>query len=159
MLEGRHLGAAATGNTTAKVSLLQGTIASTIRAHHDDDAVRAYVQANVAGQQQVHELMDELGMAYQREAAYTYVNDERSLSTLEKEYDAASAAGLPVLWAETTEAAVPTAWPSRPRSTPTSARPAADPPPADPPPVLVAAPPVATLKESRPAQMAIAATP
>ena len=103
VLEGRHLGAAATGNTTAKISLLQGTIASTIRAHHDDDAVRAYVQANAAGQQLVHGLMDELGVAYQREAAYTYVNDDSSLSTLEKEYDAASAAGLPVLWAETTE--------------------------------------------------------
>ena len=103
LLEARHLGAAATGNTTAKISLLQGTTLSSIRAHHDDDAVRAYVQANAAGQQQVHELMDELGVAYQREAAYTYVNDESSLSTLEKEYDAATAAGLPVLWAETTE--------------------------------------------------------
>ncbi|QIK67304.1 FAD-dependent oxidoreductase [Nocardioides sp. HDW12B] len=103
VLEGRHLGAAATGNTTAKVSLLQGTILSAIRAHHDDDAVRAYVQANAAGQQQVHELMDELGVAYQREAAYTYVNHDSGISTLEKEYDAASAAGLPVLWAETTE--------------------------------------------------------
>ena len=47
--------------------------------------------------------MDELGVAYQREAAYTYVNDESSLSTLEKEYDAATDAGLPVLWAETAE--------------------------------------------------------
>ncbi len=90
LLESRYLGAAATGNTTAKISLLQGTTLSSIRAHHDDDAVRAYVQANSAGQQHVHELMTSSGVAYQREAAYTYVNDESSLSTLEKEYDAAS---------------------------------------------------------------------
>lgn len=103
VVESRHLGAAATGNTTAKISLLQGTTLSSIRAHHDDDAVRAYVQANVAGQQLAQEFMDDIGVAYQREAAYTYVNDESSLSTLEAEYDAASTAGLPVLWAETPE--------------------------------------------------------
>lgn len=100
VLEGRDLGAAATGNTTAKLSLLQGSTLSTIRAHHDDDAVRAYVQANAAGQQLVQELCDELAVPYQVEAAYSYANGASGMGTLERELAAAAAADLPVEWVD-----------------------------------------------------------
>ncbi len=100
VVEGRDLGAAATGNTTAKISLLQGSILSTIRAHHDDDAVRAYVQANLAGQLLLQELCDELAVPYQVETAYSYAHTDSGRSTLERELAAATTAGLPVDWAQ-----------------------------------------------------------
>ena len=39
------VGAGLTGNTTAKVSLLQGTVLSDIAAHQSDDLLRAEVEA------------------------------------------------------------------------------------------------------------------
>ncbi len=109
VLEGRDLGAVATGNTTAKISLLQGSILSTIRAHHDEDAVRAYVQANVAGQQLLQEFCDDLGVAYQLQDAYSYASGEGGLTALERELSAAQAVDLPVEWTEDHELPFPTA--------------------------------------------------
>ena len=48
VLEGRTIGAAASGNTTAKISLLQGTVLSNIRKHHDQGVVDAYVRGAAA---------------------------------------------------------------------------------------------------------------
>jgi glycine/D-amino acid oxidase-like deaminating enzyme len=42
-VEARHVGAVTTGNTTGKVSLLQGTHLSRIRRHQSADVARAYV--------------------------------------------------------------------------------------------------------------------
>ncbi|MDT5303241.1 MAG: hypothetical protein QOG79_6483, partial [Mycobacterium sp.] len=43
VLEARYVGAGATGNTTGKVSLLQGTKLSRIAGKHGNDVLRAYV--------------------------------------------------------------------------------------------------------------------
>ena len=39
VLEARSVGAVTTGNTTAKLSLLQGTTLSEIRRHHSDEVL------------------------------------------------------------------------------------------------------------------------
>src|SRR4051794_22550162 len=51
VLEARAIGAVATGNTTAKLSLLQGRVFSELRAHAGDAALRAYADANRAAQE------------------------------------------------------------------------------------------------------------
>ncbi len=50
VVEARFAGAVATGNTSAKVSVLQGTRLSTIARRHPDSLVTAYALANVEGQ-------------------------------------------------------------------------------------------------------------
>ncbi|GAA4871108.1 FAD-dependent oxidoreductase [Actinomycetospora straminea] len=49
LLEARRVGAVASGNTTAKISLLQGTRAATLDRRHDHDTVEAYLAAHRAG--------------------------------------------------------------------------------------------------------------
>src|SRR5918998_879789 len=46
VLEARHVGAVTTGNTTAKLSLLQGTMLSNIVQHHSERVAEAYVEGN-----------------------------------------------------------------------------------------------------------------
>ena len=49
VVEARHVGAVATGNTTAKLSLLQGTKLSRMLRLQSASVVRAYVEANREG--------------------------------------------------------------------------------------------------------------
>src|SRR5437763_16766072 len=49
VLEARTVGACATGNTTAKVSLLQGSHLSKILSKHGKKMARAYVDGNREG--------------------------------------------------------------------------------------------------------------
>lgn len=99
LLEARSVGAVATGNTTAKLSLLQGTILSTLQQRHGADAVRAYVGANLAGQAWLLAFLAAHDVATQERDAYTYANSEAGLKPLESELEASVAAGLPVAWA------------------------------------------------------------
>ncbi len=50
VLEARTVGACATGNTTAKISLLQGSHLSKILSKHGKGVARAYVDGNREGQ-------------------------------------------------------------------------------------------------------------
>ena len=72
VLEARTVGACATGNTTAKVSLLQGNHLSKILAKHGEGVARAYVDGNREGQSWVLHHCASHGVAVQREDAYTY---------------------------------------------------------------------------------------
>ncbi|CEA07184.1 Gamma-glutamylputrescine oxidoreductase [Arthrobacter saudimassiliensis] len=96
VLEARQVGAVTTGNTTAKVSLLQGTSLSSIRQHHDDDAVRAYVEGNREGQSWLLRFLEENGVGYEVRDAWTYAETAKGRRSLEAERDAAAAAGLDV---------------------------------------------------------------
>ncbi|WP_433785653.1 FAD-dependent oxidoreductase [Actinomycetospora sp. CA-101289] len=49
VLEGRRIGAVASGNTTAKISVLQGTRGAQLDARHDEETVDAYFAAHRAG--------------------------------------------------------------------------------------------------------------
>lgn len=103
LLEARRVGAVTTGNTTGKLSLLQGTVLSGIMRHHSKDVLRAYVDGNREGQAWLIRYMDDHGVVYQRRDAYTYATDDAGLTALRAELDACETAGLDVGWTEDTE--------------------------------------------------------
>lgn len=109
LLEARTTGAVTTGNTTGKISLLQGTRLASIAKKHSPSAVRAYVEANRAGQQWLLGFCTDNSVAVQRETAFTYANSVDGTSTLRDESDAARAAGLDVQWTDTVELPFPVA--------------------------------------------------
>ncbi len=98
VVEARHVGAVATGNTTAKVSLLQGTKYSQVLRYQSKDVASAYVEANREGQGWLLRFCDDHGVGVQRRPAFTYAASEGELSTVRKEYDAAKSLGLDVAW-------------------------------------------------------------
>ncbi|RYI99585.1 MAG: FAD-dependent oxidoreductase, partial [Actinomycetales bacterium] len=98
VLEARFVGAVTTGNTTGKVSLLQGTTLSTVRRHHGDAVAQAYVDANREGQQWLLRYCAEHGVPVQHQTAFTYADDASSVSTARQELDALRVAGLDATW-------------------------------------------------------------
>ncbi|WAP51955.1 FAD-dependent oxidoreductase [Arthrobacter sp. ATA002] len=103
VLEARRAGAVTTGNTTAKVSLLQGLQLSSISSHQGADGVRGYVEANRAGRDWLLEFCREHGVDHDLRTAYTYANSDKGRQSLEKELSAATGAGLPVRMTRETE--------------------------------------------------------
>lgn len=100
VVEAREVGAVATGNTTAKVSLLQGTKYSSLLRHQPKDVAAAYVEANREGQQWLLRFCEEHAVPVQRRAAFTYAAQRTELSTVRKEHEAAASLGLAVTWRE-----------------------------------------------------------
>jgi glycine/D-amino acid oxidase-like deaminating enzyme/nitrite reductase/ring-hydroxylating ferredoxin subunit len=105
VLEAHTAGAGATGNTTAKISLLQGTKLSKIVGKHGTKTAQAYVRGNREGQEWIIRHCDAHGLALQREDAYTYAQSANGVSSVRAELEAAKAAGLDAEWVD--EAAVP----------------------------------------------------
>ncbi|AMY51800.1 FAD-dependent oxidoreductase [Rhodococcoides fascians] len=103
VLEARTIGAVATGNTTAKISVLQGTKLSSIASKHSHQQVRRYVQGNTAGQQWLLEYCAERGIAVQRETAYTYATTSSGLTAVRDELRVALGAGLNASYGTDTE--------------------------------------------------------
>lgn len=101
VLEARDVGSVATGNTTAKVSLLQGTKYSTLLRRHPVDVASAYLEANRAGQDWVLEYCQAQGIAVQRRDAVTYAPDtDRGRRAALREHEAATAVGLATRWSD-----------------------------------------------------------
>ncbi|MBV8929805.1 MAG: FAD-dependent oxidoreductase [Mycobacteriaceae bacterium] len=98
VLEARTTGAVTTGNTTGKLSLLQGTKLSKIAAKHGQKVARAYVEGNREGQAWLLRECGEHGIAVQREPAYTYAQSGGGVQSARDEFDACKAAGLAVEW-------------------------------------------------------------
>ena len=96
VLEARHLGAGTTGHTTAKVSLLQGTVLSGIRSHADDAELGAYVAANRLGQEWLLGFLRDAGARVETRDAWTYAVTPAGRGAVGRERDAARAAGLQV---------------------------------------------------------------
>ncbi|MBG6225327.1 glycine/D-amino acid oxidase-like deaminating enzyme/nitrite reductase/ring-hydroxylating ferredoxin subunit [Arthrobacter sp. CAN_A2] len=94
VLEARTVGAVTTGNTTAKLSLLQGTSISAILKHHDVELARAYVLGNREGQSWLLRFCGENGIAYQTRDAIGYATTDTGARTLSAEHEACVAAGL-----------------------------------------------------------------
>ena len=107
VLEARTVGAAATGNTTAKVSLLQGTVLSGIHRNQGDDTLQAYVDGNREAQAWLLHYLDHRGVDCQRRTAYTYATTAEGRSALEEELQACRAAGVGASWTEETELPFP----------------------------------------------------
>jgi glycine/D-amino acid oxidase-like deaminating enzyme/nitrite reductase/ring-hydroxylating ferredoxin subunit len=98
VVEARHLGAGTTGGSTAKVSLLQGTVLSRISRRHPDSVVRDYVAANTEGQAWLARFCADHGVEAQRRPAYTFATSGRGRRAARAEYATARKAGLAVTW-------------------------------------------------------------
>jgi glycine/D-amino acid oxidase-like deaminating enzyme len=98
VLEARTVGACATGNTTAKVSLLQGSHLSKILSKHGPDVARAYVDGNREAQSWVLNHCESRGVAVQREDAYTYAQSEKGVASARAELRASHTVGLATTW-------------------------------------------------------------
>jgi glycine/D-amino acid oxidase-like deaminating enzyme len=107
VLEAHSAGAGATGNTTAKISLLQGTKMSKIVGKHGPKIAEQYVQGNREGQEWLVQHCDAHGIPVQREDAYTYAQSDEGVATARDELDACTAAGLEVEWADDVDVPFP----------------------------------------------------
>lgn len=107
VVEARHVGAVTTGNTTAKLSLLQGTRLSRIRRHQSRKVAAAYVEANREGMAWLLRFCDDHGVPVQRRRAVTYAATESELPSVEQEHQAASSLGLDVRWHDTLDVPFP----------------------------------------------------
>jgi glycine/D-amino acid oxidase-like deaminating enzyme len=88
-----EVGQGATGASVGMASLLQGTTLAALRRHHPAGLVRAYVDANRAGQEW---LADRVGGAADRRTAFTFGRGLATDVALDAVRDAAREAGLPV---------------------------------------------------------------
>lgn len=98
VLEARTPGACTTGNTTAKVSLLQGTRLSAIGRRHSPETVRHYVDGNREGQAWLAQYCAERGVDVQFEDAVTYAQTPAGVASVRAEFEACRTAGLAVQW-------------------------------------------------------------
>ncbi len=98
VVEARQVGAVTTGNTTAKLSLLQGTHLSRIRKHQSRKVAAAYVDANREGMAWLLRFCDDHGVDVQRRPAATYAAAEDERATVEEEHRVANSLGLSVRW-------------------------------------------------------------
>lgn len=98
VIEARTVGAGASGRTTAKVSLLQGTRLSALADRHPREIVAQYVAGNRAGQEWIAARAADLGVEVQRRTAYTFAAVPGQVADAEREHGAAEAVGLPVRW-------------------------------------------------------------
>jgi glycine/D-amino acid oxidase-like deaminating enzyme/nitrite reductase/ring-hydroxylating ferredoxin subunit len=98
VVEARHVGAVTTGNTTAKLSVLQGTKLSQIRRHHTAKLAQAYVDGNVEGQQWLLRYCEEHGVPVQHHTAVTYASSASGVPRVRAELDALREAGLDARW-------------------------------------------------------------
>ncbi len=105
VLEAREVGAVTTGHTTGKLSLLQGTVFSQVRAHANDEVLHAYAEANREGQAWLIRELESRGERVERRTAYTYAMDETQLAALQEERNAAAQVGITL--EETAEPGLP----------------------------------------------------
>ena len=96
VLEARYPGAVTTGNTTAKVSLLQGTVLSGLARQFSAKQVQAYVDANREGQAWLLRYLQEQGVPFQHRDAYTYATTGDGMERLREELTAGTTAGLDI---------------------------------------------------------------
>jgi glycine/D-amino acid oxidase-like deaminating enzyme/nitrite reductase/ring-hydroxylating ferredoxin subunit len=107
VLEAREVGAVATGNTTAKISLLQGTKYSRLLHYQSKGVAAAYLDANREGMEWLLRFCEDHGVGVQRRDAATFALDESEVSSVRDEHDAASAVGLDVVWQDSLDVPFP----------------------------------------------------
>ncbi len=105
VLEARTIASGVTGNSTAKLSALQGTIYSRIRGKHGPDAAHAYAELNRAGVEEAFAIAERLGIEcrIERRPAFTHAEREENRDQIEDEIEAARAAGLDASFTEETD--------------------------------------------------------
>ncbi|WP_136708399.1 FAD-dependent oxidoreductase [Agromyces sp. H66] len=95
VVEASDVAALATGANTGKASVLQGSVLQRIRRTHSTRLARAYVEANLDGQRWIAEFAQHHGVPVAEEIAYSYASTDDGLRTVDREFEAALAAGLP----------------------------------------------------------------
>ena len=98
VLEARTVGAGASGATTAKVSVLQGTRLSQIRNRHGLDTAHAYADANLYGLDWWADFCDTHDVPVQRPRAVTFSRGLLGTGSLTKEMRTLVDLGLPARW-------------------------------------------------------------
>jgi glycine/D-amino acid oxidase-like deaminating enzyme/nitrite reductase/ring-hydroxylating ferredoxin subunit len=96
LLEGRRLGAGATGYTTAKVSSLHGLTYARLESSLGEETARVYAEANEAGLAEIAGLVDALSIEcdFRRKPNLTYTESEQNRAQIADEAEAAARAGL-----------------------------------------------------------------
>jgi glycine/D-amino acid oxidase-like deaminating enzyme/nitrite reductase/ring-hydroxylating ferredoxin subunit len=100
LLEARQLGDGTTGHTTAKVSVLQGTKLTRILRQNPPAVARAYVEANVEGQEWLRRFCGDHDVPFQERPAYTYATSDAGEEKARAELAAAEVAGLKAVWVD-----------------------------------------------------------
>ena len=111
VLEGRRVGAGASGYNTAKLSSLHGLTYRRLADRLGSDAARTYGAANEAGIARVFQLAEELGIDcdLRRKPNYTYSESESDLDQLRGEAEVARELGLPASYVEELDLPFPVA--------------------------------------------------
>src|SRR3712207_4401309 len=97
VVEARRIGEEVTGKSTAKITSQHNIAYTTIERKFGEEGAHCYAEANEAGVRSIVELAGAHGIEcnLERKAAFTYTNDEKEVSTLEKEAELARVLGLP----------------------------------------------------------------
>jgi len=98
VLEARSVGTGTSGNTTAKVSALQGSRYQKIVSDHGVPAAERYAEAQLEGLRWMDAQVRERSIecAWERRPAVSYATTSDGRRTVEREAESAAAAGLPV---------------------------------------------------------------
>ena len=98
VLEAHTVGAGASGATTAKVSVLQGTRLSTLRSRHGLETARHYADAHRYGLDWWAEFCDTHGLDSQRRGAVSFSRGAKGTASLRMEKQTLDDLGLPARW-------------------------------------------------------------
>jgi glycine/D-amino acid oxidase-like deaminating enzyme/nitrite reductase/ring-hydroxylating ferredoxin subunit len=95
--EARTVGGEVTGKSTAKITSQHNITYTKIERKFGERGAQAYADANEAGLRRILDLADEhgIGCNIERKPAFTYTNDEKEVSRIEKEVELARRLGLP----------------------------------------------------------------
>lgn len=98
VLEARQPGAGATGRSTAKFSVLQGTRLQQVVRQQSPEVARAYVEANRTGLDWLRSFCDDHGIPVQERVAATFARTPDEEETVREEHRVATGLGLAVQW-------------------------------------------------------------
>ena len=107
VLEAHTVGAGASGATTAKVSVLQGTRLSTLRSRHGLETARHYAEAHQYGLDWWAEFCETHGVSAQRRPALSYSRGALGTASLRKEKQTMDDLGLPARWHDRLDVPLP----------------------------------------------------
>ena len=107
VLEASRVAAGVTGHTTAKITSLHGLAYQSVEQSFGPEGARLYAEANQAALAEMARLVADLSIDcdFERMAAFTYTENERSVSRIDLEVGAAARAGLPATF--TTDVGLP----------------------------------------------------
>lgn len=104
VVDAHRPGGGTTAKSTAKASLLHGTLSGQISAKHGQQTAEQYLAANVSGQDLIAQIVEETGIVdTQTRDAWTYATSKKAAKDVRAEFDALSQAGLPAVLATPSE--------------------------------------------------------